>query len=40
VFRQSGTYQVYFRMKQKGRTIASGNGNVQVRAGIRDEFDQ
>jgi hypothetical protein len=39
VFRQSGTYQVYFRLKQKDRTIAASSGNVQVRAGLRDGFD-
>ena len=39
VFRYSGTYQVYFRLKQKDKTIASSTATVQVRAGIRDEFD-
>jgi hypothetical protein len=38
VFRQAGTYQVYFRLKQKGKVISSGSGSVQVRAGVRDEF--
>jgi hypothetical protein len=40
VFRQSGTYRVYFRLKQRDKTIAASNGNVQVRAGVRDEFER
>ena len=39
VFRQSGTYQVFFRLKQRDKTIAASSGHVQVRAGVRDEFD-
>ena len=39
IFRQSGTFQVYFRLKQKDKTIAASSGNVQVRAGLRDGFD-
>src|SRR5688500_2793713 len=39
VFRYSGTYQVYFRLKQKDKTIASSAATVQVRAGVRDEFE-
>jgi hypothetical protein len=39
VFRQSGTFQVFFRLKQKDKTIAASSGNVQVRAGLRDGFD-
>lgn len=39
VFRQSGAYQVFFRLKQKDKTIAASSGNVQVRAGLRDGFD-
>jgi hypothetical protein len=38
VFRTSGTYQVYFRLKQRDKTIAAANGNIQVRSGVRDEF--
>lgn len=38
VFRQAGTYQVFFRLKQKDKTIAASSSNVQVRAGVRDEF--
>lgn len=39
VFRQSGAFHVYFRLKQKDKTIAASSGNVQVRAGLRDGFD-
>jgi hypothetical protein len=38
VFRQPGTFQVFFRLKQRERVIAASSGNVQVRAGVRDEF--
>ena len=38
-YRQSGQYQIYFRLKQKGRVVGAGNGTVQVRAGIREDFD-
>jgi hypothetical protein len=38
VFRQPGTFQVFFRLKQRDRVIAASSGNVQVRAGVRDEF--
>lgn len=40
IFRSSGTYQVYFRLKKGDKTIAASNGNVQVRAGARDEFER
>jgi hypothetical protein len=39
-FRSSGQYQVYFRLKQRDKTIASSSTNVQVRAGVRDEFER
>jgi hypothetical protein len=39
-FRQSGTYQIYMRLKQKDKVVASGNGTVQVRSGVREDFDQ
>lgn len=39
VFRQQGTFQVFFRLKQKNKTIAASSGNIQVRAGLRDGFD-
>ena len=38
VFRQPGTFQVFFRLKQRDRVIAASSGNVQVRPGVRDEF--
>ncbi len=37
-FRQAGAFRVTFRLKQKSRVIASSSTNVQVRAGVRDEF--
>jgi hypothetical protein len=40
VYRQSGTFQIYFRLKQKDKTLGVSSANVQVRAGIRDEFDR
>jgi hypothetical protein len=38
VFRQPGSFQVFFRLKQRDRVIASSSANVQVRPGVRDEF--
>jgi hypothetical protein len=38
VFRQPGTFQVFFRLKQRDRVIAASSGNIQVRPGVRDEF--
>lgn len=40
IYRQSGSFRVIFRMKQKDRVVAASNGNVQVRSGIRDEFGE
>ena len=40
IYRYSGAYRVTFRLKQKGRIIALGSANVQVRAGARDDFGQ
>ena len=39
VFRQSGSYQVFFRLKQRNRVVAATSANVQVRSGVRDGFD-
>jgi len=39
VFRQSGSYQVFFRLKQRSRVVAATSANVQVRSGVRDGFD-
>jgi hypothetical protein len=38
IFRQPDTFQVFFRLKQRDRVIAAASSNVQVRAGVRDEF--
>lgn len=38
-YRQSGQYQIYFRLKQKDRVVGAGNGTVQVRPGLREDFD-
>lgn len=38
IFRQPGTWQVFFRLKQRDRVIAASSSNIQVRAGVRDEF--
>ena len=37
-FQQGGAYRVTFRLKQKTRVVASASSNVQVRAGVRDDF--
>jgi hypothetical protein len=37
-FQQGGGYRVTFRLKQKTRVVASASTNVQVRAGVRDDF--
>src|SRR5688572_10550300 len=38
VFRSPGTFQVFFRLKQRDRVIAASSSNIQVRPGVRDEF--
>jgi hypothetical protein len=38
-FRQPGSYQIFFRLKQRTRVVAATSANVQVRAGVRDGFD-
>ena len=38
VYRQAGMFQVFFRLKQRAKVIAASSGNVQVRAGVRDDF--
>lgn len=38
VFRQAGTYRVFFRLKQKDKIVSAASANVQVRAGVRDDF--
>jgi hypothetical protein len=37
-FQHGGAYRVTFRLKQKTRIVATASTNVQVRAGVRDEF--
>ena len=37
-FQQGGAYRVTFRLKQKSRVVAAASSNVQVRAGVRDDF--
>jgi hypothetical protein len=37
-FQNGGGYRVTFRLKQKTRVVATASTNVQVRAGVRDEF--
>lgn len=37
-FQQGGAYRVMFRLKQKNRVVGSASTNVQVRAGVRDDF--
>jgi hypothetical protein len=38
IFRQAGSYKITFRLKRKERVIAAGTANIQVRAGLRDDF--
>lgn len=41
VFRQYGTFQVYFRLKKRDKTVAATSTNIQVRMGANDEdFDR
>ena len=40
VFRQAGTYQVFFRLKQRDRVIAAISANVEVRPGVRDDLGE
>lgn len=39
VFRQSGGFRITFRLKQKTRVITSVNTMIQVRPGMRDDFE-
>ena len=38
-FRQSGEYDVAFRLKQKDRVVGYGKGLVRVRSGLGDDSD-
>src|SRR5262245_47574990 len=40
VFKQAGTYQVFFRLKQRDRVTAAISANVEVRPGVRDDLGQ
>ena len=37
-FQNGGAYRVTFRLKQKARIVATASTNVQVRAGVREDF--
>ncbi len=39
-FRQSDSYRIVFRMKQKDRIVATASATVQVRPGAGEEFDR
>jgi hypothetical protein len=39
-YRESGTFTARFKMKQGKRVVASTTTNVQVRPGVRNDFDQ
>ena len=36
-YRQAGSYKVYFRLKQKSKTVGAGSANVRIRPGIREQ---
>lgn len=38
VYRQSGNFRVYIRLKQKNRVVAAANAQLQIRPGARDAF--
>jgi hypothetical protein len=38
VYRQSGNFRVVFRLKQKNKPVGLSSANVQVRAGMRENF--
>lgn len=38
-YRESGSYRVTFRLKQKDKVVGAGAANVQVRPGAREGFD-
>ncbi len=37
-YRLAGAFRVTFRLKQKSKVITSSSTNIQVRAGVREEF--
>ena len=38
IYRQAGAYKITFRLKQRDRVVAAGTANIQVRAGLREDF--
>ena len=38
IYRQSGQYRLTFKLKQKTKQVAASSTNVQVRAGVGDDF--
>ena len=38
VYRQQGQYRLTFKLKQKTKQVAASSTNVQVRAGVGDDF--
>ena len=38
IYRQQGQYRLTFRLKQKTKPVAASSTNVQVRAGVGDDF--
>ncbi len=40
VYRQAGSHQLFFRLKQGNKAIAASSGSIQVRAGLRDGFER
>jgi hypothetical protein len=36
-YQQSGSYKVYFKLKQKTKTVVAGSVSVRVRPGIREQ---
>jgi hypothetical protein len=39
IFRQAGSYQIFFRLKQRSRVVAATSTAIQVRSGVRDGLD-
>ena len=40
IFRDAGSFSVKFRLKQGSRVVASASTNVQVRDGLREDFNE
>ena len=39
VFRNAGTYKLTLRLKQRDRVVGMGSASIEVRPGLRDNFD-